>query len=96
MTEKIELLPCPFCQTKVQWTSKKHQHIYHHDNGCALSYFSFTPIEWKKRATPTGVESVTVEQLSRDIQTWRFDDSQTDTFGSYLMAKYPHGIKIVP
>lgn len=47
-----------------------------------------------RRATPTGVEVVTFAQLVEDNLDWRL--SKSGTFGAYLMAKYPHGIKIVP
>lgn len=38
---------------------------------------------------------ITVEDISRHIQTWRFDDSINGAFGAYLMNKYPNGLKIV-
>lgn len=51
----------------------------------------------KLRATPPqpSVEEVTPEQISKNIQIWRFDDSNEGSFGDYLMKRYPHGLKIV-
>ena len=45
-------------------------------------------------AQRTEVKEVTVEELSQDIHTWRFDPSQGGAFGDYLYKKYPHGLKI--
>ena len=43
----------------------------------------------------TAPEVVTVEDMSRHIQAWRFDDQYNYAFGEYLRKKYPHGIKII-
>jgi hypothetical protein len=40
-------------------------------------------------------EVVTIADMSRNIQTWSFDDDVEGAFGEYLMKKYPSGIKIV-
>ena len=35
---------------------------------------------------------VTVEEMSKHIQAWKFVDAAPSTFGAYLMEKYPNGL----
>jgi hypothetical protein len=37
-------------------------------------------------------EVVTVEEMSKHIQAWKFVDAAPSTFGAYLMKKYPNGL----
>lgn len=44
------------------------------------------------------VETVTVlgaGELSKEIQTWRFDDRSEELFEDYIIRKYPNGLRIV-
>lgn len=58
--------------------------------GCAL----MTLMDVAERSLEP-VEEITAEQISADIQSWRFDDSHDGPFGKFLMEKYPRGIKII-
>jgi hypothetical protein len=39
---------------------------------------------------------VTVDEFSNHVHAWRFDYEIQGSFGTYLMEKYPNGMRIVP
>jgi len=49
----------------------------------------------RKKLMQEEVEVVTVKELSKDIERWRFNDEIGGKFGEYLMEKYPDGLKVI-
>jgi len=66
-----------------------------HKNGVtALSKFKFKEQLKTIRTALQQPEVVSVEELGKDIERWRFNDDIGGKFGDYLAKKYPNGIII--
>lgn len=98
------LLPCPFCGSSASIYKsdllKSGFYAECPNKNCILFGEIYLPEAWNTRTalhTPTvcADEVVTVEDISKDIQTWKFSDEHDGAFGTYLLKKYPNGVKIV-
>lgn len=76
----------------LQRAAECEKQIGHIDDALSCAHAEIRVLKDKAQEKPV---ELAVADISRYIQTWRFDDDIDGAFGAYLMKLHPQGIKII-